>query len=51
MRIVICDDDNGCCAQIEKWILDYKRKKNIEIEVDVYNGAELLAKHILEDYI
>lgn len=51
MRIVICDDDDGCCSQIEKWILEYKKQKNINIEVEIYNSAETLIKHIQNGYV
>ncbi len=51
MRIVICDDDDGCCSQIEKWILEYEKQKNINIEVEIYNSAEALVKHIENGYV
>ena len=50
MKIVICDDDDGCCSQIEKWVLEYEKQKNISIEVDIYNSAETLIKHIQRGY-
>lgn len=51
MRIVICDDDDGCCSQIEKWILEYGKQKNMNIEIDIYNSAEVLMKHIQAGYV
>lgn len=51
MRIVICDDDDGCCSQIETWILEYGKQKSMNIEVEIYNSAEALLKHIEKGYV
>lgn len=41
-KIAICDDDSLICSKLEKLILDYRKDKNIPLEVEVfYDGASL----------
>ena len=46
MRIAVCDDDEGVCSQIERWVLQYNVQKGIRIEVEIYNSAETLIQHL-----
>lgn len=45
MRIAVCDDDEGVCSQVERWVLQYNVQKGIRIEVEIYNSAETLIHH------
>lgn len=43
MQIAVCDDDKICCGQIERWINNYKKRENIDINVEIfYNGEKVL---------
>lgn len=46
MQVAICDDDRGCCSQIEKWLINYRKREKVEIQVDVYFTAESLLNEI-----
>lgn len=50
MRIGICDDDIGCCALLEKWLLSYGIKENLDIQVNLYYSAESLLQDIHNGY-
>lgn len=50
MQILICDDDKRCCAQIEKWLIDYKKRENINIHIDICYSAENVIKRLDEGY-
>lgn len=38
--IAICDDEEYTCSEIEMCILEYTRKCNLEIDIDVYYSGE-----------
>jgi len=42
MRVVVCDDDIGCCAEIENWLMRYAMKESRDIQVTLYHDAEKL---------
>lgn len=46
MQIAICDDDTGCCSQLEKWLYAYGRKENINLQIEVYYTSEKLLEQI-----
>ena len=46
MRIAICDDDKGCCSQIEKWLVEYRLREKIDIETEIFYSAETLLSEI-----
>lgn len=46
MQVAICDDDIGCCSQIEKWLIDYGKREKIEINVELFYSAETLLRDI-----
>ncbi|MFQ9514964.1 MAG: LytR/AlgR family response regulator transcription factor [Eubacterium sp.] len=50
MRIAICDDDMGCCSQLEKWLLDYKVREKVDIQTDIFYSAETLLCQIKNRY-
>lgn len=40
IRIAIVDDDNTVCANIERYILDYSKTNQIELDVEVFENGE-----------
>lgn len=47
MRILICDDDQRFCADVQSVIEEWKTEKSIEsVFVDVYNSSEDLLEDI-----
>ena len=48
VRIVICDDDEGCCSRIEEWLYKYQGRENMDMEIAIYNSAECLLEHMRE---
>jgi DNA-binding LytR/AlgR family response regulator len=40
MEIAICDKDNGCCSQIEKWLDSYRVVEKVDISTAVYYSAQ-----------
>lgn len=46
MQIAICDDDKGCCSQIEKWLKTYRATEKLEIKLNIYYDAERLIKEL-----
>lgn len=48
LRIVICDDDEGCCSRLDNWLYSFKVRENVDLEVSIYNRAETLLKHMRE---
>lgn len=50
LRIAICDEDQIICSGIENIIINYSKKINEKMEIEVfYSGGELL-KFILKEY-
>lgn len=50
MQIVICDDDKGCCSQIEEWLIEYRIREKIDIQIDIFYSAETLLYQIKNKY-
>lgn len=46
MQIAICDDDKGCCSQIEKWLKTYRATERMEIKMNIYYNAERLIREL-----
>lgn len=42
MQVVVCDDDEGCCAEIERWLEAYARREKVKFDISIYNSAEKL---------
>jgi DNA-binding LytR/AlgR family response regulator len=40
MQIVICDDDEGVCVELERWINEYGKREKTDIDIEVFNSAE-----------
>lgn len=50
MQIAICDDDKGCCSQIEQWLIDYTLKEKADIKTELFYSAEVLLNEIKDNY-
>lgn len=50
MQIAICDDDEGCCSQIEKWLDLYRRQEKVDLNISIYNRAEILLQQMNAGY-
>lgn len=50
MHVVVCDDDKGCCAKIEKWLKEYRTVESIDITIDVFFRAETLLEKMATGY-
>lgn len=50
MEILICDYDKECCERIEKWILDYGKRENVDVNVDICYGVESVIKRLDNSY-
>ena len=48
MEIAICDDDKGCCEQIENWIKDFSKRESVQINTHIFNNGEALIKSVKE---
>ena len=46
LKIAICDDEQIVCADIEKYILDFKKESGLDLEVEVFNSGIDLLKFI-----
>lgn len=46
LKIAICDDEQIVCADIEKYILDFKKESGLDLEVEVFNSGIDLFKFI-----
>lgn len=50
MQVAVCDDDEGCCSQIENWLRMYQTKQGVRLSVHIYNRAELLLEQMEAGY-
>lgn len=50
ITIAICDDDNYICSQIEKYILNYSKTKNIKFDIEVFYSGESLTNFIMKEH-
>ncbi len=49
MRVAICDDDEGVCSELEKWILEFSANEKIGMDVQIYNNAEPIMEECGEE--
>ena len=40
LKIAICDDDQGCCGQLEEILRDYAKKEKLDMRIQVFYSAE-----------
>lgn len=50
MQVVICDDDYGCCAKIEKWLIEYRKREKVDLHIDIHYNADGLISRLNEEY-
>ncbi len=50
VNIAICDDDYYFCAILEKYVLEYKEKSGIGVEIKVFQKGESLLKYIEDEH-
>lgn len=50
MRVAICDDDEGCCTKIEKWLQEYGVAQKVEMNISTYTGANPLLEQLEAGY-
>ena len=46
MQVVVCDYDEGCCAEIKWWLKAYAKREKIELDISIYKNAEELIRSI-----
>lgn len=46
MQVAICDDDEGCCSQLENWLDTYQKIQGIPVKVHVYHCVDLLLEQM-----
>lgn len=42
MRIVVCDDDEGICTTLEKWLFEFQRVEKVNIDTHIFSAAETM---------
>ncbi len=50
LQVAICDDDMNICSQIEQYLLDYKEKVHVKIDIEVFCHGEELLKFIKNEH-
>lgn len=46
MRVMICDDEKGTCAELEQMIQNFAFEKCIKLEVDVFFNGDVLIEYL-----